>query len=303
MKFIRESMRRAAVSSSVINRTRMDLRFEIHHRLSGDNRRSLSVLSYFSRVNPLESIGLGSQDARAKQSHPKLPRISILPMSTHNTFSTNKPHHDDAETAEQRQYAARMADMRRNMRERAGSIRESARQNLQDFKDDPRSRTAAGAKSVTAMLKQYGPVFVATYMSVYFTTLGALFLGVESGLMDPVGLFNMLGHVTTEGAAHGETVSTVQIVIDFMRNHAWLEPYAHYFEKNPEVANLAVAWIAVKFTEPARLAVSVAITPRIARHFGYTTKVENEKDRDEENNFQKDADLHGRTQPPGEDQR
>jgi hypothetical protein len=95
-----------------------------------------------------------------------------------------------------------------------------------------------------------------------------------------VGLFNLLGHASSEGAAQGETVSTVQVAVDFMRRHAWMEPYAPYVERNPSIANLAVAWIAVKFTEPARLAVAVAVTPRIARHFGYV-QPKDPKEKDE----------------------
>jgi hypothetical protein len=119
------------------------------------------------------------------------------------------------------------------------------------------------------MLRQYGPVFLGTYLSVYFCTLGALFLGVESGIMDPAGLFQMLGHGDD---ASGETKNTVKLVVDFMEQYEFTSKYAHVVEKRPEVANLAVAWIAVKFTEPLRLAVSLAITPRIARYFGIKPK-------------------------------
>jgi hypothetical protein len=183
-------------------------------------------------------------------------------------FSTN--HHDSDDDDSHQHHRHRRNNI---VRDRAEHLRDAARQNYKDFRENPRSRTvAASAHSAKLMLKQYGPVFVGTYMSVYFGTLGALFAGVESGLLDPAGLFTMLGHASTEGAAQGETINTVKLVVDFMSNHAYLEPYAHYFERNPQVANLAVAWIAVKFTEPVRLAVSVAITPKLARYFGYAEK-------------------------------
>ncbi|GKY92277.1 hypothetical protein MPSEU_000198800 [Mayamaea pseudoterrestris] len=249
-----------------------------------DFGRRFSVLSTLKRSNSL-FINQDGNDEQKQRS--VFPRISIVqPLSTHHdAFSTSKPTTEsDDDDKPSNKYSHRVSDMKQNMRERAGSFRNSARQNLQSFKNDPRSQTKAGAKSVTAMLKQYGPVFVATYMSVYLTTLGCLFLGVESGFLDPAGLFSSLGHATTQGSAKGETLSTVQLVTDFMRHHAWLEQYAPYFERNPEVANLAVAWIAVKFTEPVRLALSVAVTPKIAQYFGYATKkvvlVEVDKDVD-----------------------
>jgi hypothetical protein len=119
------------------------------------------------------------------------------------------------------------------------------------------------------MLRQYGPVFLGVYISVYFATLGALFLGVESGIMDPAGLFEMLGH---SDDATGETKNTVKLVIEFLEHYEFTAKYIPLVERRPEVANFAVAWIAVKFTEPLRLAVSLAITPRIARYFGIKPK-------------------------------
>mmetsp|Transcript_40463 Transcript_40463/g.80464 ORF Transcript_40463/g.80464 Transcript_40463/m.80464 type:complete len:114 (-) Transcript_40463:174-515(-) len=63
--------------------------------------------------------------------------------------------------------------------------------------------------------------------------------------------------------------STVQVVTEFMDHYSWTRPYVPIVENNPEVANLGVAWIAVKFTEPIRFGVTVAIVPRLARYLGY----------------------------------
>jgi Protein of unknown function (DUF1279) len=145
-------------------------------------------------------------------------------------------------------------------------MRDTARGHYRDFREHPAKSARLGAKTFGGMLRQYGPVFLGTYMSVYFATLGGLFLGVESGVLDPAGLFHMLGHAGDD--ASGETINTVKLVIDFMEQYEFTSKYVHVIEKRPEVANLAVAWIAVKFTEPLRLAVSLAITPRIARYFG-----------------------------------
>ena len=67
------------------------------------------------------------------------------------------------------------------------------------------------------------------------STLGGLFLGVQSGILDPVVLFGWFGH-----ADAGETKNTVQLVVDFMNDHTLTQPYAELVERNPAMANLAV---------------------------------------------------------------
>jgi hypothetical protein len=47
-------------------------------------------------------------------------------------------------------------------------------------------------------------------------------------------------------------------------------------EENPHFANLGVAWVANKFTEPARLVFTMAIVPKLARHFGFVKVIEDE---------------------------
>jgi len=160
---------------------------------------------------------------------------------------------------------ARYDAKREEIRCRAEDYRDSARTHYAEFKEHPRQTAREGAVSIGGMIQQYGPVFVGTYATVYLSTLGLLFAGVESGALDPVVLFQWLGQ-------SNESASTVQLVVDFMENHSFTRPYAHLIEKNPSVANLAVAWIAVKFTEPIRLAVSFAVTPRVARYLGYSKK-------------------------------
>lgn len=208
-------------------------------------------------------------DSRRLIVHRALPRIVVRDFSA-TSGSPDKTTEDEAERLRKE-----AANMTHSWRERAFLIGDSARGRYAEFKSDPRSSAKAGAKSVAGMVRQYGPVFIGTYLAVYGATLGSLFLGVESGVLDPVGLFSMLGHA---GEGAGETKNTVQLVVDFMENHAFTKPYAHIIEKNPSFANLAVAWIAVKFTEPVRLALSITITPRVARTFGFKTKALEEEE-------------------------
>lgn len=58
-------------------------------------------------------------------------------------------------------------------------------------------------------------------------------------------------------------------------------PYAEKLTKNPNLINLGIAWVATKFTEPLRLAVTVAVTPRIARALGMAS-AEDDEDEDEQ---------------------
>jgi Protein of unknown function (DUF1279) len=151
-------------------------------------------------------------------------------------------------------------------RSRLQCYRDDAREAYQDFRDHPGASAKAGAKSVGDMIRSYGPIFILTYGSVYLTTLGSLWAGVESGVLDPASLFNMLGH------GDESTASTVKLVLDFMNNHTITQPYSHFVEKYPSVANFAVAWIAVKFTEPIRLPTALYLTPRVARILGFGPK-------------------------------
>jgi hypothetical protein len=137
------------------------------------------------------------------------------------------------------------------------------------------SRKAArkGARSASEMIQRYGPVFIGTYLSIYVTTLGSLYIGVESGVLDPAYIMSWV-------AEDGETSkSTVHIVAEFLEHYSWTKQYAPLVEKHPGFANLGVAWIATKFTEPLRLGATAMVVPRIARHFGYVVdEVEGDDD-------------------------
>lgn len=62
--------------------------------------------------------------------------------------------------------------------------------------------------------------------------------------------------------------STVQWIASLLEKWEWTAPYAEVVEKNPHVANFAVAWLATKTTEPIRLGFTVVTVPRIARYLG-----------------------------------
>lgn len=136
-----------------------------------------------------------------------------------------------------------------------------------------------GGKSAGAMMKKYGPVFVGVHLSIYCATLGALFVGVDSGLLDPALMMQTLGSAS-DGTT--ETKDTVAYVVDWMKDHSWTASMAPWIEANPHFANFAVSWIAVKFTEPIRLPISFYFTPRVARWMGAKEQSEDEPAVDED---------------------
>ena len=142
-------------------------------------------------------------------------------------------------------------------------------------RDQGRQAAADGAHSLRGMIQKYGTVFIGTYLAVYFTTLGTLFMGIESGVLDPAYVLSWVSDDSMDG---GVKKSTVAVVAEFMDHYSWTRPYKSFVENNPQLANLGVAWIAVKFTEPIRFGTTVAIVPRLSRYLGYAPAVGDEAD-------------------------
>ncbi|CAB9521496.1 Protein of unknown function (DUF1279) [Seminavis robusta] len=112
------------------------------------------------------------------------------------------------------------------------------------------------------MMNTYGPTFLWTYLSVYALTLGGLYVGVESGMLDPV---TLLGYIN---GSNDEVGSTAEALAELMKQYTLTEPFVDTVQEKPHLANLAIAWITTKFTEPIRLGTSAAVVPVVARHFG-----------------------------------
>jgi hypothetical protein len=215
-----------------------------------------------------------------------LPVVSVSPLLISNAVpflhhrryasSTSSSHknEEDSTHGEELDARRRLRQRAEDLQEKAEEFRDSARENLREFREHPKESAVQGAKSFGAMIRLYGPVFIGTYATIYLTTLGLTFAGVESGALDPAVLFSWLGQ------GDEETKNTAQLVVDFLNGHAFTKPIAPFVEKNPVVANLAVAWIAVKLTEPVRVALTLGITPRVARYIGWTVKNTDEEDAD-----------------------
>jgi hypothetical protein len=152
--------------------------------------------------------------------------------------------------------------------------KQTIRERLQERHKKGFPAAKKGVLSAKDLVQRYGPVFVGTYLSVYVVTVAGFFVGVESGVLDPAYILSMV--TSNEEAAK----STVEMVTEFMDNHSWTKPYVEVVARNPEMANLGVAWIAAKFTEPVRLVVTAAIVPKIARTFGFAAPTSETTDDD-----------------------
>ena len=91
------------------------------------------------------------------------------------------------------------------------------------------------------LIRQYGVVAVGSYLVIYVSTLGMLYVAIAE---------RWLGGYD------------IQHIVDALG----LEQYMEHID--PRKGDFAVAWIATKFTEPLRLALTAAITPTVARLIG-----------------------------------
>mmetsp|Transcript_6906 Transcript_6906/g.10909 ORF Transcript_6906/g.10909 Transcript_6906/m.10909 type:complete len:340 (+) Transcript_6906:588-1607(+) len=153
------------------------------------------------------------------------------------------------------------------------------------------------SKKAKILFQKYGAVFVGTYFGIYFTTLFSFFVSLDFGLLDPDVLsqiFKVSKNMACETAdiigppgtgvsmneaadLYADEVSTeitkdkrtmVEVITGYLQNWDWTRNYVEKLSDNPHLANLALAWFIVKFTEPLRLAAAVIVTPKVAKVLG-----------------------------------
>ena len=132
--------------------------------------------------------------------------------------------------------------------------------------------------------KRYGYVFIATYLTVYVTTLTSLYVGIDSGWIDPSNFILSEGETAIEAVQKDEEESMgptptglAKLAIEKIGKFEFMKPYIPKIENNPQLLNLGVAWISTKLLEPLRLAISVTIVPSIARTLGYAPPKDKQK--------------------------
>lgn len=131
--------------------------------------------------------------------------------------------------------------------------------------------------SFRTMMKRYGKVFIATYFTVYVSTVMSLFMAVQSGHLDAMYMISLLTGTSSPsepgGVADPETIkdaaTAMKDLVDLLESYTLTRPVAPMVEEYPWTANFAIAWVATKFTEPIRFGATVVLTPPVARFFGY----------------------------------
>ncbi len=97
--------------------------------------------------------------------------------------------------------------------------------------------------AVQAMWRQYGYLFVATYLSVYVVTLSGTYALVENGVIAGPDVNEWLKTSTVKQMVFGDReVRCPPVLVNFM-----------------------TAWLLTKLTEPVRAAVTVALIPIAVR--------------------------------------
>ena len=99
---------------------------------------------------------------------------------------------------------------------------------------------------------RHGIVFVGTYLGVYCATLTSLFLLIDCGLLGE----ERANQIVADVINYFDLGDHLDFDVDPDSWKSWI------LNMNP---NLAIAWILTKFTEPMRLATSIAITPSLSR--------------------------------------
>lgn len=136
-----------------------------------------------------------------------------------------------------------------------------------------REELAEKSKAHVGRLKdlwnKYGIVAIGTYLSMYGAVLGSIYVAIDQGWVKT--------KKTSKGSAAAESdefnlVTTTNRFVTMAENLG-VAQYLELEHVNAKTGTFLLAWIATKFTEPVRLALTIAITPRIARLLGRAPKL------------------------------
>nr|CCA16393.1 conserved hypothetical protein [Albugo laibachii Nc14] len=115
--------------------------------------------------------------------------------------------------------------------------------------------------------RKYGLVAIGTYFTMYGIVLGTIYISIENGLISKNRNVRSNKDTTTDF----DVVSTTNKMIALAEDYG-LAKYLDVERVNSKTGSFVIAWVATKFTEPIRLAITLAITPRIARFLGRAPK-------------------------------
>ncbi|ETK95787.1 hypothetical protein F441_01366 [Phytophthora nicotianae CJ01A1] len=118
--------------------------------------------------------------------------------------------------------------------------------------------------------RKYGIVAIGTYLTMYGVVLGSMYLAIDQGWVRTNKRTNSKGEGQLDESFNLVTTTNkfVKIAEDL-----GIAKYLEVEQVSSKTGTFLLAWIATKFTEPVRLALTIAITPRIARFLGRAPKL------------------------------
>lgn len=123
--------------------------------------------------------------------------------------------------------------------------------------------------------QKYGMVAVGTYFTMYGVVLGSIYVAIEQGWVSTARPSTKRGkEPLVDGEQPAEDFNLVTATNKFVTlAEEWgLAKHMDLQRVNSKTGSFVIAWVATKFTEPLRLALTLAITPRIARLVGRAPK-------------------------------
>ncbi|RHY25037.1 hypothetical protein DYB32_008544 [Aphanomyces invadans] len=109
---------------------------------------------------------------------------------------------------------------------------------------------------------KYGWVGVGTYLGVYVVTLGSMFVAIETGVLSTAAPSKA---TDSEDKNEAFNIVTATNKLTEWTKSVGLGAHFNVPDVSPTTGTFLIAWVATKFTEPVRLAVTLMITPRLAR--------------------------------------
>ena len=144
--------------------------------------------------------------------------------------------------------------------------------------------------------RKYGVVAMGTYFSLYGAVLGSIYLAIDQGWVHTATGRNSRKH-EKQSDEDFDLVSTTNKFVNWAEDLG-IAQYLEVERVNAKTGSFLLAWVATKFTEPLRLALTVAATPRIARFLGRAPKLPPKTPGKLATMMQKQPTLKKEQQPP-----
>uniref|UniRef100_K3WLD2 DUF1279 domain-containing protein n=1 Tax=Globisporangium ultimum (strain ATCC 200006 / CBS 805.95 / DAOM BR144) TaxID=431595 RepID=K3WLD2_GLOUD len=111
--------------------------------------------------------------------------------------------------------------------------------------------------------RKYGIVAIGTYFSMYGIVLGSIYVAIDQGWVRTAKTSRGSDSDNADNNDFNVVTATNKFVT--FAEDLGVAKYLEVERVNAKTGTFLLAWVATKFTEPVRLAVTLAITPRIAR--------------------------------------